>query len=142
MPWLSATCSAPSVADDPHELALRVEPGHREVVEPWYRSTLTFDRHRLNEVHAEIEGERYDPEDDPSWTVGQALGAAAGKDRRLPAGNLSSSGVLKTPDELFADPGFLDKVMASRWRLCTTLRLSDPIASSFWRSYSADDPKA
>ena len=34
-------------------------------VEPYYRGTLDFDRHRLAEIDAGIEGKAYDP-DDPS----------------------------------------------------------------------------
>ena len=89
-----------SVASDPHGLVSAWNEVTAEVVEPWYRSTLTFDRHRLNEVHAEIEGERYDPKDDPSWTVVQALGAATGKDGDCLRANLSIAGV-ETPDQAF-----------------------------------------
>jgi 2-polyprenyl-6-methoxyphenol hydroxylase-like FAD-dependent oxidoreductase len=99
------------IADDPHEFVSAWNEVTSDVVEPWYRSTLSFDRHRLNEVHAEIEGQRYDPKDDPSWVVTQALGAAGGKDGDCLRANLSVAGVLKTPDEVFTEPGLLDKVM-------------------------------
>ena len=99
------------IADDPYEFVSAWNGVTADVVEPWYSSTLSFDRHRLNEVHAEIEGERYDPKDDPSWTVAQALGAAGGKDGDCLRANLSVAGVLKTTDEVFSEPGLLDKVM-------------------------------
>ena len=48
-------------------------------VEPWYRATLAFDRHRLAEIDAEIRGEPYRPEGD-DWDIVQALQFAAGQD--------------------------------------------------------------
>ena len=41
-------------------------------VEPYYRETLAFDRHRLAEIDAQIAGVPYET-DDPSWLLGQAL---------------------------------------------------------------------
>jgi hypothetical protein len=43
--------------------------------------------------------------------VNPALGAAGGKDGDCLRANLSIAGVLKTPDEVFSEPGFLEKVM-------------------------------
>ena len=63
------------------------------------------------EVHAEIDGERYDPQDDPSWASFQALGAASGKDGDCLRANISIASVLRTSDEVFQEPGLMEKVM-------------------------------
>ncbi len=85
-----------------------------ETVEPWYRSTLTFDRHQLNAVHAAIHGEEYEPRGDDavSWKLGNALGGAAGKDPDCLRALFCVIGALKTPEELFADPAFMQKVIS------------------------------
>jgi 2-polyprenyl-6-methoxyphenol hydroxylase-like FAD-dependent oxidoreductase len=83
-----------------------------EVVDPWYQSTLDFDRHQLNAVHAAIDGETYEPTDDIVWSMTSALGAAVGRDPDCLRALFSIIGVLKTPEEIFADPAFTEKVMA------------------------------
>jgi 2-polyprenyl-6-methoxyphenol hydroxylase-like FAD-dependent oxidoreductase len=82
-----------------------------EVVEPWYRSTLAFDRHRLNAVHAVIDGQAHEPEGDRSVTMGNALGVAATKDPDCARAMFSVIGLLRTPEELFSDDGFAEKVL-------------------------------
>jgi len=101
-----------SDAEEPDTFARSWNLATDQVVEPWYRSTLSFDRHRLNEVHANIEGESYDLADDPSWVIVKALFASSGKDPDCLRALLSFAGVLRTPEETFAsDPGLLEKVM-------------------------------
>jgi 2-polyprenyl-6-methoxyphenol hydroxylase-like FAD-dependent oxidoreductase len=80
-----------------------------EVVEPWYRSTLLFDRHELNAVHANIEGEPNYPSDDPTMSDLKSLMAAAGQDPDCLRAMLSIAGVVKTQEEVFADPALLEK---------------------------------
>jgi hypothetical protein len=46
------------------------------LVEPLYRATLSFDRHRLAELDGEISGVPYET-DDPGWAMAKALTAAA-----------------------------------------------------------------
>jgi 2-polyprenyl-6-methoxyphenol hydroxylase-like FAD-dependent oxidoreductase len=99
------------VANDPSDLVSEWNAVTAREIEPWYRSTLWYDRHRLNEVHAEIDGDRYAPSDDPLWGAFQALGAASGKDGDCLRATLSIAGVYKTPDEVMQEPGMLDKVM-------------------------------
>jgi 2-polyprenyl-6-methoxyphenol hydroxylase-like FAD-dependent oxidoreductase len=101
-----------SGVDDPFELASAWNRVTDEVVEPWYRSTLTFDRHQLNAVHAAIEGEEYRPESDVAWTVGNALGVAAGRDPDCLRALFCVIGLIKTPEELFSDPAFVEKVIS------------------------------
>jgi flavin-dependent dehydrogenase len=65
--------------EDPWEFACSFHDATAKIVEPWYRDTLTADRHRLAEIDALIDGHDYRPAD-PGWEVSQALGAAAFKD--------------------------------------------------------------
>ncbi len=66
-------------AENPVVLAAAWNEVTDQVVEPWYRGTLSFDRHRLAEIHAAIKGERYFS-DDATWTNTKALDAASGRD--------------------------------------------------------------
>ncbi|TMK89514.1 MAG: FAD-dependent oxidoreductase [Actinobacteria bacterium] len=102
---------------DPAKAALAWDQRTAEVVEPWYRATLHFDRNRLAEIDAEVAGQAYEP-GDPEWEMTQALSAGAMKDPELLRGVLSIAGVLRLPDEVFSAPGFADKVVAlgAGWR--------------------------
>ena len=51
----------------------------REVVEPWYRETVAFDRHRLAEIEAQIAGVPYETDDQ---AVAARRGAAAQRRQR------------------------------------------------------------
>jgi 2-polyprenyl-6-methoxyphenol hydroxylase-like FAD-dependent oxidoreductase len=80
-------------------------------LEPLYRGTLWFDRHRLAEIDADVAGVPYRPEDQ-RWLVSKALFAAGLVDQDLLRAFQSLGSFLVTPDELFAQPGLLDRVMA------------------------------
>lgn len=97
--------------DDPMSFALAWHDTTVEEVEPFYRDTLTFDRHRLAEIEAQIEGVPYET-DDPSWAINQALGAAAGKDPDLLRGMVEMLSLLTRPDEVLSRPGFVDRALA------------------------------
>ena len=56
-----------------------------KVVEPFYRDTLAFDRHRLAEIEARSPGVPYET-DDPGWLLGQALRRGARQGPRAAAG--------------------------------------------------------
>jgi len=102
---------------DPAKAALAWDQRTAEVVEPWYRATLHFDRNRLAEIDAEVAGQAYEA-GDAEWEMTQALSAGAMKDPELLRGVLSIAGVLRLPDEVFSAPGFADKVVAlgAGWR--------------------------
>jgi 2-polyprenyl-6-methoxyphenol hydroxylase-like FAD-dependent oxidoreductase len=95
--------------DNPLDLASAWNQITADTVEPWYRATLSYDRHRLGEVHAAMAGEPYSSTD-PAWTRQKALDAASGRDGDCLRASLSVAGVMITPDELFADKAFTDKV--------------------------------
>ncbi|MGH9133453.1 MAG: NAD(P)/FAD-dependent oxidoreductase [Ilumatobacteraceae bacterium] len=67
---------------DGRELARHFHQLTEERVEPLYRDTLAFDRHRLAEIEATIEGQPYET-DDPAWNLGRALGSGAMHDPEL-----------------------------------------------------------
>jgi len=103
--------------DFPMELAQRWHEVTLATVEPYYRATLDFDRHRLAEMEAGINGVEYAP-DDPQYEIAQALAAAAGKDPDVFRAFLKVVGVLACPEEVLAEPGVLDKVvkLGADWR--------------------------
>ena len=68
--------------DDHYGLALRWHHATERDVEPYYDDTLAFDRHRLAEVHAAIDGRDYQP-NDPVWTFTRNLAASTAKDPDL-----------------------------------------------------------
>jgi 2-polyprenyl-6-methoxyphenol hydroxylase-like FAD-dependent oxidoreductase len=85
-------------------------------VEPWYRSTLAFDEGRLAEIDGLLEGRPLEPT--PEFEIGKALGVAAGKDPEMLRALLDLAGVLALPEEVFARPGVVERVieLGSGWR--------------------------
>lgn len=98
--------------DDPMGFAKAWHDVTVEKVEPLYRDTLAFDRHRLGEIDAQIAGVPYET-DDPGWAIGTAMAAAAGSDPEILRGFLEVASVLSRPDEVLARPGVFDKVVAA-----------------------------
>jgi 2-polyprenyl-6-methoxyphenol hydroxylase-like FAD-dependent oxidoreductase len=97
--------------DAPLDLAAAWQEATRATVEPWYRETLSFDRHRLSEIEAQIDGREYQT-DDPGWALGQCLQAGAGSDPDLLRGSLRIAGVIATGAEVLSAPGIADKAIA------------------------------
>jgi 2-polyprenyl-6-methoxyphenol hydroxylase-like FAD-dependent oxidoreductase len=95
---------------DPLELATRWAELTRSTVEPWYRSTLRFDRHRLNEVHAEMAGASYQSTD-REWQRTGALGRATLANGDILRAQLAINMCLTLPDEVFSDPDFTASVL-------------------------------
>jgi 2-polyprenyl-6-methoxyphenol hydroxylase-like FAD-dependent oxidoreductase len=81
-------------------------------VEPWYRATVRYDRHRLGEIDAEIRGAAYEP-GDPWWDDVRGLQLAAGQDPDCLRANLDVVNVLRTPDEVLADPVIAGRARAA-----------------------------
>jgi 2-polyprenyl-6-methoxyphenol hydroxylase-like FAD-dependent oxidoreductase len=102
---------------EPVELALAFDDATEAVVTPWYDSTRTFDRHRLAEIHAEIEGVPYEP-GDPGWEITKAMLHAAGQDGEVLRAFLRNIGLLRTTEETLAQPGILDRIieLGRGWR--------------------------
>jgi flavin-dependent dehydrogenase len=81
-----------------------------EAVEPYFRDTLTFDRHRLAEIDAQIAGVPYET-DDPAWLLGQALANAARKDPELLRGYLEIVSLLARGVDVLARPGVAERAL-------------------------------
>jgi flavin-dependent dehydrogenase len=103
--------------DDPWDFACSFHHATAEIVEPWYRDTLTGDRHRLAEIDALLGGGEYRPRD-PGWEISQALANAAFKDPDCMRGFVSAAMVLSREADVTARPGLLDKITAlgAGWR--------------------------
>jgi 2-polyprenyl-6-methoxyphenol hydroxylase-like FAD-dependent oxidoreductase len=82
-----------------------------DVVEPWYRTTLAADRHRLAEVHAGMCGEEYRTRDE-GYRLIQALLAHAALDPECLRAALDIRSVLRLPEEVLrSDPGLAGKLL-------------------------------
>jgi hypothetical protein len=101
---------------DPIELARAWHEVTVTTVEPWYRTTLSFDSSRLAEIDAQIAGETFEP--DPEYGLTLALQCAAGKDPDMLRALLKIVSVLELPEQVFAEPGVVDRVMelGGGWR--------------------------
>jgi 2-polyprenyl-6-methoxyphenol hydroxylase-like FAD-dependent oxidoreductase len=97
--------------DDRGKLVRRFDEVTAEVVEPLYRATLWYDRHRLAEMAAEIDGEPYRT-DDMRWHANRATVAAAIDDADITRAQLALASLITTPTELYAQPGLLDRIMS------------------------------
>jgi len=103
--------------DDPAAFAEAFHAATTETVEPWYRATLTSDRHRLGEIEAGIRGVAYDSQD-AAYQLEKALDTAFQQDPECARASLDIGFVLRTPEEIFARPGLRDKTLqlGSHWR--------------------------
>ena len=105
-----------NVLDDPEKFVRTFARATADCVEPWYQSTLAYDRARLAEMEAEIDGRPY--EADPAWDLTRALVSAAGKDGEMLRARLRIAGLLQDKDEVFATPGVVERVLelGGGWR--------------------------
>ncbi len=94
---------------DPIAVAREWHATTTATVEPWYRTTLSFDSSRLAEIDAQIAGEPFEPT--PEYDVTLALQCAAGKDPELLRALLKIVGVLELPEKVLAEPGVVERVM-------------------------------
>jgi 2-polyprenyl-6-methoxyphenol hydroxylase-like FAD-dependent oxidoreductase len=78
-------------------------------VEPLYRATLWFDRHRLAELDADADGRPYHT-DDPKWAFSLATFAAGRTDPDIARTYQLITALLATPDDLLAEPGLAEKI--------------------------------
>jgi len=103
--------------DQPGELAEAFAVATAASVEPWFRATLAFDRHRLAEMAAAADGVAYAPED-RAYEITKALEVASGSDPDALRAFIAITGVLELPEVALAKPGLLDKVieLGADWR--------------------------
>ena len=88
---------------DPETLVLRFAAETAATVTPYVESTLSFDRHRLAEIEADVAGVPYEPAD-PGWAMTRALGAGAREDPIVARALTAIGAVQATPQEVLADP--------------------------------------
>ncbi|MEU4291761.1 FAD-dependent oxidoreductase [Kribbella sp. NPDC026596] len=96
--------------DQPEKLVRRFDEITESTVAPLYRMTLAFDRHRLNEIAADVTGETYRTSD-ASWAMSKALYAAAHHDPDVLRAYVSVVSMLCTPPEALAAPGLVSRVL-------------------------------
>jgi 2-polyprenyl-6-methoxyphenol hydroxylase-like FAD-dependent oxidoreductase len=88
--------------EDPDTLVLRFAAETAATVAPYVDSTLSFDRHRLAEIEADVAGVPYEPED-AAWAVTRALGAG-GRENPVVARALAAiASALAVPGEVLSD---------------------------------------
>jgi 2-polyprenyl-6-methoxyphenol hydroxylase-like FAD-dependent oxidoreductase len=97
--------------DDARALAVRWSELTAELVEPLFAETLSFDRHRLAEVEATIEGRPYET-DDPGWLLGNALAQSVTKDPDLLRGYIEIAFLLERGADVLARPGLAERAIA------------------------------
>lgn len=95
---------------DARALAVRWHELTEERVEPFFRDTLAFDRHRLAQIDAALAGQPYEP-DDPSYGLGQALVAAAGHDAEMLRQYLDVQSLHARGVEVFGRPGVFERAI-------------------------------
>ena len=97
--------------DDSRALAMRWSELTTEHVEPLFADTLSFDRHRLAEIEAAIEGRPYET-DDPGWNMGNALAASIMKDPDLLRGFIDVVSLLDRGVNVLSRPGMAERAIA------------------------------
>jgi 2-polyprenyl-6-methoxyphenol hydroxylase-like FAD-dependent oxidoreductase len=112
---LQATCLRDTLrsADpsDPVDVTYAWHERTRSVVSPYVRETLDFDRHRLAEIDAQIEGVPYETAD-PVWCLGQRLRAGAASDPELLRAAMTVMGLLGRGIDVLRDEAILTKVQS------------------------------
>jgi len=97
--------------DDPKAVVLRWHDLTTETVEPLFADTLTFDRHRLAEIEAVIDGRPYET-DDPGWALGKALAASIMHGPDLLRGFVEVASLLDTGAGVLSRPGLAERAVA------------------------------
>jgi 2-polyprenyl-6-methoxyphenol hydroxylase-like FAD-dependent oxidoreductase len=96
--------------DDGRAQALQWAALTDETVEPFVADTLAFDRHRLAEIEAVIEGRPYET-DDVGWALGGALANSALHDPELLRGFLDVAGVNERGVDVLSKPGLAERAI-------------------------------
>jgi 2-polyprenyl-6-methoxyphenol hydroxylase-like FAD-dependent oxidoreductase len=92
------------------KLARRFGEATVERVEPLYRATVWYDRHRLAEVEADRTGVPYRP-DDVRWPAAKAMYAAAHRDPDLCRDYADIAGFVALSGDVFARPGVKQRAL-------------------------------
>ena len=96
---------------DPTALAVRWSELTASTVQPLFDDTLAFDRHRLAEIEAVINGHEYST-DDPGWLLGKALESATLHDPELLRGFIDIVSLMERGVDVLSRPGLAEKAIA------------------------------
>jgi hypothetical protein len=96
---------------DHDKFARRFDEVTTQAVEPLYRATLWYDRHRLAEIDADVAGLPYRTEDH-RWLMSKALFAASLGDPDLTRGYTSIASFIASPEEVLGPPETVERVVA------------------------------
>jgi 2-polyprenyl-6-methoxyphenol hydroxylase-like FAD-dependent oxidoreductase len=94
---------------DPETLVLRFAAETAATVSPYVESTLSFDRHRLAEIEADVAGVPYEPAD-PTWAMTRALWAGGRQDPIVARALAVIGSVQATPQQVLADRALAERV--------------------------------
>ncbi|HVA73201.1 MAG TPA: tryptophan 7-halogenase [Acidimicrobiales bacterium] len=101
---------------DPVKLAAEWSEVTKSELQPWYDATVRYDRHRLDQIHALIDGRPYET-DDEEWLGTRRLETSGLLDGDLLRANIDVAMCLRRIDEVLADPvvaGKLEGVAAGQ----------------------------
>jgi 2-polyprenyl-6-methoxyphenol hydroxylase-like FAD-dependent oxidoreductase len=98
--------------DDPRGLREAWRDATESELTPWHRATVAGDRARLAEIDAARNGHAPAPPTQPADVLRAALFAAMPQDADVYRAGLEIIGCLALPQEVFARPGFADRVLA------------------------------
>ena len=99
------------MSSDPTALAVRWSELTASTVQPLFDDTLAFDRHRLAEIEAVIDGHEYST-DDPGWLLGKALESATLHDPELLRGFIDIVSLMERGVDVLSRPGLAEKAIA------------------------------
>jgi 2-polyprenyl-6-methoxyphenol hydroxylase-like FAD-dependent oxidoreductase len=97
-------------AGDARAQAVRWAALTDETVEGFVADTLSFDRHRLAEIEAAIEGRPYET-DDVGWALGGALATSALHDPELLRGFLDVASINERGVDVLSRPGLAERAI-------------------------------
>ena len=97
---------------DPRALAEEWRERTELELAPWYRGCVESDRVRIAAMDAHRAGRRPDPPRDESAVLRAALFAAMPHDPDAYRAGLEIVGCLAYPEEVFARPGFAERVLS------------------------------
>jgi 2-polyprenyl-6-methoxyphenol hydroxylase-like FAD-dependent oxidoreductase len=100
-------------AGDPDAFAAAWDETTERELTPWYESTVVVDRARLAELDAARTGGPYTVPAYPASRLRAALPRAMGVDADAFRAGLEIAGCVSLPSEVFARPGFAERVMAA-----------------------------
>jgi 2-polyprenyl-6-methoxyphenol hydroxylase-like FAD-dependent oxidoreductase len=103
--------------DDPVDFALGFQEATDRVVLPWFLWTRDEDRHRLGEIHAEVDGHEYRT-DDHRYELEKSLAASVGKDPELLRLYIRAQMVLDPLEPAITAPDTIERIaeLGGGWR--------------------------